>query len=91
MFKSMFSWVKADHAEWPLRFYIETLAWIMSIGANVLFALTVPHVPFIIYLTITVLGCAMYAWAAYTRKSFGMLANYFLLVAIDGSGLVSIL
>jgi len=28
----------------------------------------------------------MYAWAAYTRKSFGMLANYLLLTTIDTIG-----
>jgi hypothetical protein len=33
----------------------------------------------------------MYAWAAYTRKSFGMLANYLLLVTIDIVGLVRML
>jgi hypothetical protein len=30
----------------------------------------------------------MYAWAAYTRKSVGMLANYILLVTIDAIGLI---
>jgi hypothetical protein len=30
----------------------------------------------------------MYAWAAFTRKSFGMLANYILLVSIDSVGLI---
>jgi hypothetical protein len=30
----------------------------------------------------------MYAWAAYTRKSFGMLANYCLLTTIDTIGLI---
>jgi len=30
----------------------------------------------------------MYAWASYTRKSFGMLANYILLVSIDSVGLI---
>jgi hypothetical protein len=33
----------------------------------------------------------MYAWAAYTRKSFGMIANYVLLVTIDSVGLVRML
>jgi hypothetical protein len=32
----------------------------------------------------------MYAWASYTRKSFGMLANYLLLVSIDIVGLKSV-
>jgi len=36
-------------------------------------------------------GCAMYAWASYTRKSFGMLANYILLTAIDTIGLIRML
>jgi len=30
----------------------------------------------------------MYAWASYTRKSFGMLANYILLTTIDTIGLI---
>jgi hypothetical protein len=33
----------------------------------------------------------MYAWASYTRKSFGMLANYLLLVTIDIVGLIRML
>jgi hypothetical protein len=33
----------------------------------------------------------MYAWAAWNRKSFGMLANYLLLTAIDTIGLFRIL
>jgi hypothetical protein len=36
-------------------------------------------------------GCAMYAWAALTRKSFGMLANYVLLTMIDTIGLMRLL
>jgi len=36
-------------------------------------------------------GCAMYAWAAWSRKSFGMLANYILLTTIDTIGLVRML
>jgi len=30
----------------------------------------------------------MYAWASWTRKSFGMLANYILLTTIDTVGLI---
>jgi hypothetical protein len=33
----------------------------------------------------------MYAWAAWSRKSFGMLANYVLLTTIDTIGLVRML
>lgn len=87
----MFNWIKEDWESGKFRFCVELLAWFMSIGANVMFALTVPNVPFIIYLTITVSGCAMYAWAAWTRKSFGMLANYLLLTCIDSVGLIRVL
>jgi hypothetical protein len=30
-----------------------------------------------------ILQCAIFAWAAWTRRSSGMLANYVLLVTID--------
>jgi len=33
----------------------------------------------------------LYLWAAFTRKSFGMVANYLLLTAIDTVGLVRML
>jgi hypothetical protein len=36
-------------------------------------------------------GCMMYAWAAWTRQSFGMLANYVLLTTIDSIGLIRLL
>lgn len=81
-------WIREDHNSNPFRFGVEVLAWIMSIGAAVLFALTVPAVPFVLYLSITITGCAMYAWASWTRKSFGMLANYILLTTIDTVGLL---
>jgi hypothetical protein len=51
-------------------------------------ALTVPTPPLIILYPIWIAGCAMYAWASWTRKSFGMLANYMLLVTIDTVGLI---
>jgi len=38
-----------------------------------------------------VVGCSMYAWASWTRGSFGMLANYLLLTAIDTYGLIQII
>lgn len=87
----MFNWIKEDWQSGKFRFCVELLAWFMSIGANVMFALSVPNVPFVLYLTITVSGCAMYAWAAWTRKSFGMLANYLLLTCIDSVGLMRVI
>ena len=76
-------WICRDHAEWPLRFWLEVFAWTLSIGAAILFATTVPDIPFFPYLLMTITGSAVYTWAAWTRGSFGMLANYMLLTSID--------
>jgi hypothetical protein len=54
-------------------------------------ALTVPNPPLVILYPIWISGCSMYAWASYTRGSFGMLANYVLLVSIDSVGLARML
>jgi hypothetical protein len=50
-------------------------------------AITVPNPPLLALYPVWISGCAMYAWASYTRRSFGMLANYCLLVTIDCFGL----
>jgi len=81
-------YIYRDYQSWPLRFALEVMAWVMSIGAAVLFALTVPTVPFLIYLTIVITGSTIYTWAAWTRGSFGMLINYFLLTLIDTVALI---
>lgn len=87
----MIKWIKDDYNSHPIRFCIEIAAWVMSIGANIMFALTVPNVPFYLYLTITITSCAMYAWAAWSRKSFGMLANYLLLTTVDSIGMIRLI
>lgn len=84
---NVYQWIGDDYRSHPFRFAVEMLAWTLSIGGAILFALTVPHVPFLVYLSITITGCAMYGWAAWNRGSFGMLANYLLLTAIDSVAL----
>jgi len=91
IFRPTLEWIKDDWHSSPFRFIIELLAWAISIGCSITMALTVPNPPLLILYPIWILGCAMYAWAAYTRKSFGMLANYLLLVTIDTLGLVRML
>jgi hypothetical protein len=49
--------------------------------------LTVPTPPFLILYPLFITQCVIFAWAAWTRKSLGMLANYFLLVSIDSVAL----
>ena len=87
----MFTWIKNDFISHPVRFIIELIAWGISIGCAITMALTVPNPPLLTLYPIWILGCSLYAWAAFTRKSFGMLANYLLLVSIDIVGLVRML
>jgi len=84
-------WIKEDYTTHPFRFFVELLAWAISIGCSITMATTVPNPPLLTLYPIWISGCAMYAWAAYTRKSFGMLANYILLTSIDSIGLIRML
>ena len=88
---STFGWIKDDFKSHPVRFVIELLAWAISIGCSVTMALTVPNPPLLAMYPVWIFGCALYAWAAWTRKSFGMLANYILLTSIDTVGLIRML
>ena len=85
------TWIKNDYRSYPLRFAVELTAWAISICCSITMALTVPHPPLLALYPIWILGCGMYAWAAYSRKSFGMLFNYTLLVTIDSIGLIRML
>ena len=91
LLKPTFDWIRDDFKSNPIRFAVELLAWAISIGCSITMAVTVPTPPLLALYPIWIAGCAMYAWAAWTRKSFGMLANYILLTAIDTVGLVRML
>jgi len=88
---NIYNYIKDDYTTNSFRFVIEVAAWAISVGCSVTMALTVPEPPLLILYPIWISGCAMYAWASYTRKSFGMIANYILLVTIDSVGLVRML
>jgi len=87
----IFEWIKSDYKSNRIRFCLEVVAWAISIGCSITMALTVPTPPLIILYPIWIAGCAIYSWAAWTRRSFGMLANYMLLVTIDTIGLIRML
>ena len=89
--KPTIDWIQEDWRSDKFRFSVEIAAWAISIGCSITMALTVPTPPLIILYPIWIAGCAMYAWASWTRKSFGMLANYMLLVTIDTVGLIRML
>lgn len=91
IFRDVFNWILDDYRSNRFRFFVEVIAWMISIGCSLLMALTVPNPPLLLLYVLWILGCAMYAWAAWTRSSFGMLANYLLLTVIDTIGLVRVL
>jgi hypothetical protein len=91
LFKPTFDWIKDDWRSDKFRFALEILAWAISIGCSITMAITVPNPPLLALYPVWITGCAIYAWAAYTRKSFGMLANYVLLTTIDSIGLIRML
>ena len=91
IFRPTIEWIRDDWNSNRYRFIVELLAWAVSIGCSLTMALTVPNPPLLVLYPIWITGCAMYAWAAYSRKSFGMLANYLLLTTIDSVGLLRML
>ncbi len=91
LFRPTLDWIQDDFKSNRVRFIVELLAWAVSIGCSITMALTVPNPPLLALYPIWIIGCAMYAWASWTRKSFGMLANYLLLVTIDSVGLIRML
>ena len=88
IFLTTLSWIRDDFKSNPVRFAVELLAWAISIGCSITMALTVPNPPLLALYPVWIFGCSLYAWAAWTRKSFGMLANYILLTTIDTVGLI---
>ena len=91
IYKSTIDWIKEDFASNPTRCVLEISGWLMSVGANLMFMLTVPHVPFLWYLGLTVASSAIFAWALWTRNSLGGFANYAFLVTVDIIALVRML
>lgn len=87
LFENIFTWIEEDWVSNKFRFCIELLAWLLSVGCSLTMALTVPNPPLLLMYPAWISGCALYGWACWSRGSFGMLANYILLVSIDIVGL----
>ena len=84
----VWDWIREDFKSNSIRFCLEVTAWALSISCSLAMALTVPNPP-LKYLYIPwVISTAIYAGCAYSRRSFGMLANYILLAVIDGIALM---
>jgi hypothetical protein len=78
-----YQWAQNDFRSWPLRFVLEITAWVLSITCAIWMGMTLPNPPFLILYPLFIIQCTIFAWAAWTRRSTGMVANYMLLVTID--------
>jgi hypothetical protein len=90
-FVNVYNWAKSDYKEWPTRFVLEITAWFMSLGCSLVLATSATDPLFFFLYPIFILQCAIFGWAAWTRKSTGMVANYVLLVSIDLIGYVRLI
>ena len=84
------NWMRKDYQDWPLRFCLEIGAWFGSVGCAFGMTWFLPNPPLLPLYSIWVVSTIIYAWAAWTRGSFGMLANYALLFCIDTVGLAKL-
>jgi len=83
MIENTINWIKQDYRENPVRFCLELLAWFMSIGCTIWMGYTLPNPPFIFLYPMFIVQCSIFGWAAWTRGSTGMVANYLLITTID--------
>ena len=83
MIENTIRWVKQDYREHPMRFCLELVAWFMSIGCTIWMGYTLPNPPFIFLYPMFIVQCTIFGWAAWTRGSTGMVANYLLITTID--------
>ena len=88
IFFDIVDWIRKDFKSNKIRFCLEVLAWLLSISCSIGMAATVPNPPLLVFYPIWISGCAIYAGCAYSRRSFGMLANYLLLTTIDTIALI---
>ena len=81
-------YIKRDWHSNRVRFCAEVFAWACSVVSAVIFAATVPDIPVVPLYSIFIAGCCASAWACWTRRSFGLMANSVFLVTIDSIGLI---
>lgn len=84
-------WIAADWKSHPFRVVLEITAWAMSIGCSLVMAFTIPNPPFMLLYPMYITQCGMFLYTTWTRGSFGMVANYSLLMTIDICALIRML
>jgi len=90
LISNIINYIRRDYEEYPLRCILEIVGWFGSVGCALGMTLFLPDPPLLQLYCIWVASTLIYAWAAWTRGSFGMLANYALLFCIDMVGLIKL-
>jgi hypothetical protein len=79
----IWTWIKEDWRNNPLRFCLEVLCWLDSLVCAIIVNTTVPNLPFLVLYPLWVTGTLAYAWCAWSRGSFGMLATFLMIASMD--------
>ena len=79
----IWNWVREDWQKHPLRFFLEVLCWLDSLACAIIVNTTVPHLPFLLLYPLWISGTLAYAWCAWSRGSFGMLATFLMIASMD--------
>jgi hypothetical protein len=87
----MIEWIVDDYRTNRIRFIGEFIAWLLSISCSLIMAFTVPQPPLLLLYPLWISGCILFGCAAYSRRSFGLMANYILLSSIDLIALIRLL
>ena len=90
-FVNVYKWARGDYKEWPTRFVLEITAWFMSLACSLVLAAGATDPLFFYLYPVFIMQCAIFGWAAWTRKSTGMVANYMLLAIIDLIGYIRLI
>jgi len=81
--ENMWAWIQEDWKNNPLRFCLEVLCWLDSLVCAIILNATVPNLPFLVLYPLWVTGTLAYAWCAWSRGSFGMLATFLMIASMD--------
>ena len=89
--ENIWAWIKEDWHNNPLRFSLEVLCWFDSLACAIVVNATVPNLPFLLLYPLWISGTLAYAWCAWSRGSFGMLATFLMIASMDTVGWMKIL
>ncbi|CAB4164130.1 hypothetical protein UFOVP1146_66 [uncultured Caudovirales phage] len=89
--ESLIKFYRDDYNSYPLRWIVETLAWIATLVNTVTITLTVPAVPWLFCYPLWISACLAYAWSQWTRKSSMGVTSCLAFAALDGIGLTRLL